>query len=702
MTTPSRSEFGVEAGEILDALGRDLLKLETPGEADPDVVNGVFRAAHSLKGLAGLFGQDAISELAHQLEDVLDLLRLGKTRRTGKLMDALNEALELLQRMVDDSMGREEGVPSSATVERAQGLATRLAALAVPSPQKPERDPLDRLDLAPSTRAVLSEYEEHRLREGLRKGLLVYRVSVVFNFNDFDERLGELAARLKPHAELISTLPSSLPGDGANIGFDLLVVSGAGEDTLKPLCAEFAAQLDVIGARKKRRLSRRAGEEGTAFWGADEPTESGTDPGHRAGPMVHTRDDSSLRSFTQTVRVDIKSLDELMNAVGDLLLIKNNLAKLVDVAQTPTDDRRGNLQLARALTLETRALERRLGELQKGLLAARMVPLSQLFDKLSRLVRKTAREAGKELEFVTEGGQVELDKLIVEELSDPLMHIIRNALDHGIEAPEVRRDKGKPERGRVTLAAWQRGSHVIMEVRDDGAGINLRRVREVAIQRGVLAAGKAKELSERDLQNLLFLPGFSTANRISTLSGRGVGLDVVKTNIARLSGIIDLDSSVDEGTTFRLTLPATLAILRALVIQVSQRVYAVPLGSVLEILSISPHDIRTVEGQEMLSVRHQTLPLVRLAELFGHEPTHPARPFVVVVGLAAERMGIVVDEVLGQQDIVTKPLGGRLRNVRGLSGATDLGNRRTVLVLDVAALLEDSLRSTDLLPSAAL
>jgi two-component system chemotaxis sensor kinase CheA len=241
----------------------------------------------------------------------------------------------------------------------------------------------------------------------------------------------------------------------------------------------------------------------------------------------------------------------------------------------------------------------------------------------------------------------------------------------------------------VTLAAWQRGSHVIIEVRDDGAGIHLKRVREVAVERGVLTPEKARELNERELHALLFLPGFSTAGKVSTLSGRGVGLDVVKVNIAKLSGIIDVSSSPDGGTAFRLTLPVTLAIVRALVIQVSQRVYAVPLSSVLEIVSITPADIRTVERRQIVSVRGQTLPLIWLAELFGHEQSHAPRPFVVVVGLAQERVGLVVDELLGQQDIVTKPLGGRLKNVRGISGATDIGSRRTVLVLDVGALLEE-------------
>lgn len=688
MSTASKplSGFVIEATDILETMGRDLLRLDVSEESDPEVLNGVFRGAHSLKGLAGLFGQDAATELSHHLEDVLDRLRLGRAKRTPRLFDTLNEAVETLQRMVKDA-SEHAGALAPGTLERAQALGRKLSALAAPVP-KSERDPLDRLDLDPNVRAVLTEYEEHRLRESIRKGLLIFRLSVSFKLADFDERLGELNARLKPMAEVLSTLPSSLPGEGDSIGFELLVASGEGEERLQAAGSEFGAELTVLAARKKKATPRRSGQPGLPFW-TDEVTASGAKLASEGSAVIRSAvDPASLRSITQTVRVDIERLDELMNSVGELLVIKSSLARLVDRV------RQGDAsalpeKLVPALSRETRALERRLEELQKGLLAARMVPLAPLFDKLSRLVRKTAREAGKEIEFVTEGGHVELDKLIVEELSDPLMHIIRNALDHGIEAPELRAEKGKPERGRVTLAAWQRGGHVLIEVRDDGAGIHLKRVREVAVQRGILSEVKARELNERELHGLLFLPGFSTAGKVSTLSGRGVGLDVVKVNIAKLSGIIDVDSNADEGTTFRLTLPVTLAILRALVIQVSQRVYAVPLSSVLEIISITPAEIRTVERQQIVTLRGQTLPLVWLAELFGHEPSHAPRPFVVVVGLAQERLGLVVDELLGQQDIVTKPLGGRLKNVRGISGATDIGNRRTVLVLDVGALLEE-------------
>jgi two-component system chemotaxis sensor kinase CheA len=398
----------------------------------------------------------------------------------------------------------------------------------------------------------------------------------------------------------------------------------------------------------------------------------------------------SLRSLSQTVRVDIGRLDALMNTVGELLLIKANLQRMAETAR-----QEGPAALSKMwgqeLGRETRQLERKLDALQSGLLEARMVPVGQVFDRLARLVRRIARESGKEIDFVISGGEVELDKLIVEELSDPLMHIIRNAIDHGAESPEAREAMGKSRRARISLRAEQKGNHVVIEVSDDGSGIDELGVREMALRKNLITEAQAREMSRRELLNLIFLPGFSTARRVSELSGRGVGLDVVKNNIGNLSGIIDVWSERGQGTAFHLTLPVTLAIIRALVVGVSGRTYAVPLNSVLEILSVKPSEIRTVERREVLDMRGQTLPLMRLARVFGHPERQNDRHFVVVAGLAQERLGIAVDELQGQQDIVVKSLGSRLQGVRGISGAADLANRRTVLVLDVGALLGEGM-----------
>jgi two-component system chemotaxis sensor kinase CheA len=375
-----------------------------------------------------------------------------------------------------------------------------------------------------------------------------------------------------------------------------------------------------------------------------------------------------------------------MNVVGELVLVKSALHAVADRLKVDGADP----VLASELLRSNRNLERKLDELQAGILEVRMVPLEQIFDKLARMVRKIARELGKEIDFEVSGGDVELDKLIVEELSDPLMHLIRNAIDHAIEPSDVRAAAGKPRAGKVRLVAEQKGNHVQIVVEDDGAGIDEGRVREVALARGLASEAGVAEMGRRDVLNLVFVPGFSTARQVTALSGRGVGLDVVKNNIANLSGIIELATERGRGTRFEITLPVTLAIIRALVVSAAGRTYAVPLNSVLEILELRGKDVRTLSTREVISLRGSTVPLVRLGRFFGLAgPSSPDSFFVVVVGLAQERLGVAVDALVGQQDIVVKPLGPHLHGVRGIAGATDLGNRRTVLVLDVGAIIEE-------------
>lgn len=696
------ADFVAEATETVEAFATSLAVLDARrGEdADPESINAIFRSAHSLKGLAGLFGQERLSHLAHVCEDVLDRLRLGKVALTDEVLDALIEVADVFQLLLREA---QSGQTSNAATTRATALASRLQEVGEIS-TSPTRDVLDQAGLDEQLRSVLTEYEEHRLRVNLRKGHGLFRIGAKFDLATFDEGLAEIAAKLKPAGELISTLPSPEPAGDNAIAFDLLLGSAATTDELQERISGLPASLTEVPLRLKRRV-RKAPEPDPVEEADEEPTQlnrpeakpkrkkvaaSSTEP--TPAPAVRiTQVEGSLRSLTQTVRVDIRKLDSLMNAVGELLLIKGNLQRLGEQVRGG-----GALVISKLwgqeLTRETRLLERKLDEIQKGLLEARMVPLGQVFEKLERLVRKVARESKKEIDFRVSGGDVELDKLIVEELSDPLMHIIRNAIDHGVERPEARERAGKARRGAVRLRAFQRGNQVVIEVQDDGSGIDTARVKDVALRRGLISTAEAAQMTERDLHGLIFLPGFSTARSVSELSGRGVGLDVVKTNIANLAGLIDVESRRGEGSTFSITLPVTLAIIRALVVRVSGRVYAVPLNSVLEILSVAPEELHTIERREVLSLRGQTLPFARLTRLFRHPEQKVARHFVVVVGLAQDRLGLAVDELMGQQDIVIKPLGGRLRGVRGVAGATDLGDRRTVLVLDVGALMEEVLQ----------
>jgi two-component system, chemotaxis family, sensor kinase CheA len=666
-------EFVSEAQENIDALGRDLLRLDRGGEEpDPDLLNAVFRASHTLKGLSSMFGVERMARLAHALEDLLDDVRMGRRPLDRSAMDLLLEAPEIFSRIIaEESEGR-----APQTAEAATRLAERLrsrASAAAPS----GADPLDALELPEGVRAVLTEYEEHRLRSSVQKGLALLRVKVSFPLDRFDRDLAALNARLKNLGEVVSTLPAADARDPQSIAFELLFAS---REPAATITREAGSGAGV------EPIPVRPGAAPPAPPPSPAPLAGAAASGPSALPEAGPGEAVSLRSASQSVRVDIHKLDRLMNVVGELVLIRSSLEAQVERQKGEG----GDPALAGELQHLSRSLERKLAELQAGILEVRMVPLDQVFDKLARMVRKLAREVGKEVELVVAGGDVELDKLIVEELSDPLMHLIRNSIDHGIEPREVRRRAGKPEVGRVRLVATQRGNHVQIVVEDDGAGLDEERIRQVAVQRGLATAEALADLSRRELLNLVFTPGFSTASKVTALSGRGVGLDVVKTNIAELSGIIDLSTTRGLGTRFEITLPVTLAILRALVVSVAGRIYAVPLNSVLEILEVQADELRTLSTREVISVRGSTLPILRLGTFFHLEGARQReRLFVVVVGLAQERLGMAVDELVGQQDIVVKPLGRALSGVRGIAGATDLGNRRTVLVLDVGAIIEE-------------
>ncbi len=681
MPQPPRAltDFVAEATEILETLGRDVLTLDESrsGEVDPDLLNGIFRAAHSLKGLSAMFGLEQLSKLAHRVEDVLDALRLGKVPLDDALIDSLVESLEVLNALLAEA-AHETTTPGLAS--RGEALAERLRVMGE-GPVAAAVDVLDHIGLDPQIRAVFTEYEEHRLRENVKKGVQLYKVRAVFSLSDFDQRLNALNATLKPMGEVVSTLPSTQPGDESSIAFDLIFGSAVPATKIEST---------IAGAATVESLTRAlaAPPPSAPAW----PTPSAPVPLHpqTSAPQRGVLE-QSLRSLSQTVRVDISRLDGLMNIVGELLLIRSNLQRLAETTKQP-----GVTVMPKAwgneLQREARALERKLDELQKGVLDARMVPLVQVFDKLARLMRRLVRESGKLVDFEVAGGDVELDKLIVEELSDPLMHLLRNALDHGVELPDSREAQGKARKAKIRLNARQQGNQVVIEVGDDGNGMDEARIRQVAIERGLVTAQQTYEMERRDLLNLVFLPGFSTRTDVSELSGRGVGLDVVKTNLARLSGLIDIDSRRRRGTTFVLTLPLTLAIIRALMVEASGRTYAVPLNSVLEIVSVRAADLQTIERREVIEVRDHTLPFIRLSRVFALPEKPMERYFVIIVGLAQQRFGLAVDSLLGQHDIVTKPLSGRLRDIPGISGATELGDRRAVLVLDVGALMEDLLR----------
>jgi two-component system chemotaxis sensor kinase CheA len=353
----------------------------------------------------------------------------------------------------------------------------------------------------------------------------------------------------------------------------------------------------------------------------------------------------------------------------------------------------GFSRMAIDLNKATKILERKLSDLQKGVMDIRMIPVGQLYEKMSRIVRKISREQGKKVELKFSGADTELDKLIVEDISDPMMHIIRNAIDHGIEAPEKRVALGKDEKGTIRISSYQKGNHVVIEVEDDGNGIDLDKVKAKALQNGLVT--DITPISDREAIDYIFMPGFSTTDKITDVSGRGVGMDVVRNNIAAVSGMVDIETSKGQGSRFIITLPITLAIIKALIIKCAGKTYAIPITSVMESLLLTETEIMTVERKEVIQLRENTLPLLRLDTFFatGRPTERPSEFYVVVVGVAEKRLGIFVDDLLGQQDIVIKSLGESFKRFRGISGAADLGDQRTILVLDVGGMINETMRA---------
>lgn len=667
---PSSSSIGDflgEAEEIIEKLNLDLVALgdnADRGDSDPEILNGIFRGAHSIKGLSGMFGFDDITELAHHMENLLDSLRLGKVPLNSELVEILFDGLETLSRLVHGK-GESESFSFDVTP-----LVRRINAFMSSGPEQGV-DLFANLEIDPEILNVLTEYEEHRLLENLNKGHNLLRVKATFSLASFDQDLAEVTDQLKKRGEVISTLPCV--GDISDrIAFQILVGSSQTAEEIRTLLAREDISVDHLGGGNVRPSSVAKDLDAPAA--VDESREADAA-------------ETSLRSISRTVRVDIGKLDSLMNIVGELVLSKGMIGTIAERLKAEKER-----ELAMDLLKATRTLERRLDELQKGVMEVRMVPVGQLFEKMSRIVRRVASEQGKKVALDVRGADTELDKLIMEDLADPLMHIIRNAIDHGIEPAAERLSAGKPEKGAICLWASQKGNHVVIEVRDDGRGIDPERVRRKAVQKGLVNEGV--ELPREDIYDLIFTPGFSTRDEVSDLSGRGVGMDVVKNNISALSGMIEIDSRVGEGTAMIITLPITLAIIKALIVNACGKTYAIPISSVLETFMLESSAIRTIERREVVELRQSTLPLLRLSEVFGlSEATgRGRRSFVTVVGLAEKRLGIVVDELVGQQDVVIKSLGNALSFVRGIAGAADLGNQKTILVLDVGGLMSETLR----------
>jgi two-component system chemotaxis sensor kinase CheA len=641
----SKKEFIAEAEDLLFESQQLILEIQETYQTylNPDTINGLFRSMHTLKGLSGLFGNQGITNLSHSLESLLDDMRLGRIDVTDEVVNFLFKNLDVLRSAVEavkedkdqdvsgyihDIKSFRESIKESVSGPNIQGLIDE------------------------SIIKVLSEYEEHRLKANIKDGKSIYLLKAIFDLSTFDTSLEELTQKIKTMGELISTLPTSSDIPDGSIGFNLMFASSTLPHDSKE---ELAHDIDILVQPK------------------------------RPAPQQQKKQEISMKSSTTTVRVDIDKLDRILNTIGELTLAKDAVRRIgSEIAAKYRVS-----PFIRDVQKISHTFERRLAELQDEVLEIRMVPIGQIFSRLAQVIRRYSREVGKDIDLKLYGEDTELDKSIAEEIVDPLMHLVRNSIDHGIEMGDERTAKGKKEDGTIVLKAFQRGSHVVIEVIDDGRGIDAEKIRKKAIEKGLIGADTAIE--DKEIINLVFAPGFSTKDVASEISGRGVGLDVVKEKISILGGFTEISTQRDGGTTFSLTLPITLAIIKALIVRVGKHIFALPLTAISETVEIEHKDIQTIEWKDVYYIRGEMLPIMSIGRLFNVETDQSDKSFVVVVGFGKRRLGLLVDELLGQPEIVIKSLGEYLKGLSGFAGAAEVGKHEVILVLDVESIIEKSL-----------
>ncbi|SEM27148.1 two-component system, chemotaxis family, sensor kinase CheA [Luteibacter sp. UNCMF331Sha3.1] len=660
--------FLIEARELLESLGEQLVDLESsPG--DVELLNAVFRAFHTVKGGAGFLGLNPMVELCHRAEDLLNEARNGAIVLDAGFMDALLESLDLLNDMMRAADGAVPIEPAPRSLldrllipGRAASAAPVALAVPVTAPAQPSAAPHDPIE--DEFEAMLDAARSDRAPAPASSGTI--------SDDEFEALLDSLygtgapgteAADIAPAVVVSAPPPPADPNAISDDEFEALLDSlhgTAAPGAVAP--ASIAAAVPAAGAPAGGDLAATPVVPVPHAEAASAPK-----------PAKPTEKRATAAADT-TVRVDTHRLDGLVDAAGELVLVRNRLANL---APRGTND-----PMERAIG----ELERVAEDLQNAVLRMRMQPVGKLFSRFPRIVRDLARQLGKEIELVTEGEDTDIDRTVVEALADPLVHLLRNAVDHGIEMPEARERAGKSRNGTVRLAAGQFGDRIVITVTDDGKGMDPEVLRRKAVEKGLLDEEQAARLDERECYEIVFRPGFSTASQVSDISGRGVGMDVVKTKIVELGGTLSIDSRVGHGSTVRLSVPLTLAILRVLMVRVGSRLLSLPMSNVAEVFELVPGQIQELDGRTVAAHRQRALPLADLGRWAGGAGRGG---HVVVVQIGHQTLGCLVDEVIGREDVMAKPLGPFLKDVPGIAGATITGDGRIALVLDLAGLADD-------------
>ncbi len=650
-------DFLIEAFEMNEQLDQDLVELEHNPE-DLDLLNRIFRVAHTIKGSSSFLNLNILTHLTHNMEDVLNRARKGEIKITPDIMDVVLRSIDLMKTLLvtirdtgsDTNNGKENEIEEA--VKQLQAITSQNLEGAKEGTKE-----------APQKENEKENQEENR--------------------EENQENKAKAPTAKNPTSD--NPLADEPDLDYANMSAE--EVEAEIERLLnkrQEADKERRAQKKQE-AKPKQEVTPKTETHKTETPKTEAPKAPKTETKAKAKADTEENKAPSI-GVEQTVRVDVRRLDHLMNLIGELVLGKNRLIRIY----SDVEERYDGEKFLEELNQVVSSISAVTTDLQLAVMKTRMQPVGKVFNKFPRMVRDLSRELGKSIELIIEGEETELDKSIVEEIGDPLIHIIRNSCDHGIEPLEERRRLNKPETGKVQLSAYNEGNHIVIKISDDGKGLDPVMLKEKAIEKGVISERDAEGMSDREAFNLIFKPGFSTAKVVSNVSGRGVGMDVVKTNIEKLNGIIEIDSEVGVGTTQKLKIPLTLAIIQALLVGVQEEYYAIPLSSVLETVRISQDEIYTVDGKSVLRLRDEVLSLVRLSDIFKVDAILESNSdvYVVIIGLADQKIGVIVDYLIGQEEVVIKSLGYYLKNTRGIAGATVRGDGKITLIVDVGAMMD--------------
>ena len=669
-----------ESREHLQSLNDGLLSLENDPE-DLSVLNEIFRNAHTLKGMSATMGYTKTAELTHDMENLLDMLRKEQLKVSSEIIDVIFKCVDSLQEMVENigNGESEDLVDVSDLVRQVNAIAKGDAA-----PAAEEAEEAAEGENAAAPVLELNDTDETVIREAKNSGLIPYAVHV-----EIAESCLLKSARsymvmnvLDELGDVIKSVPPAqdLEQEKFDHSFDVVIVTDAEPKAIE----DGVSAISEITEVKVTEITLSASKEETK----EEAPKAAAPAAKKAEPKKADakaeakkpagKNDKKAHVAGQSVRVDIEKLDTLMNLVGELVTNKVRLEQI------------GMTHRLTELTETLEQMDRVTSDLQSVVMKVRMVPVSQVFNRFPRMVRDLAKELNKDINLTIEGEDTELDRTVINEIGDPLMHLLRNSLDHGVEHPDDREAKGKPRTGEVGLIARHEGNNVVIMVTDDGAGINADKIRNKAVEKGMISREEADALPDADAVRLIFLPGFSTAETITDVSGRGVGMDVVRSKIESLGGHVDVETKIDEGSVFKIKLPLTLAIIQAMLVKVQDEMYAIPLGNIDSTINITPDDIKTVQNKEVIVLRGQIIPIARLGEVLSvpkGADNDEEDIFVVVVHVGDHKIGIVVDNLIGQQEIVIKTLGKLLSGLKMLAGATVLGDGHVAMILDVSALM---------------